>query len=97
MIVIRGAMNIRPENKGRFLELLLQEANEVRRLEGWMNFNIFEDARSKKSLFLYEEWGSLESFNAYRTSAAFKETGQQLFPLLGGKPDSAYYLAEGFS
>jgi hypothetical protein len=47
MIVIRGAMNIRPENKGRFLELLLQEAKEVRRLEGWMNFNIFENVRSK--------------------------------------------------
>lgn len=97
MIIIRVAMNVQPENKEKFLGLLEQEARGVRRLEGCLKFNIFEDVSSENALLLYEEWQTLESFNAYRTSAAFKETGQQLFPLMEGKPDSAYYSAEVFS
>lgn len=97
MIVIRVVMNVQPEYKGRFLELLSQEAKEVRQLEGCVRFNIFEDVSRENTLLLYEEWQTLESFDAYRTSAAFKETGQQLFPLIDGKPDSAYYSATIFS
>jgi quinol monooxygenase YgiN len=97
MIIIRVAMNVQPENKEKFLGFLEQEALSVRGLAGCLKFNIFEDVSSEKSLLLYEEWQSLEAFNAYRTSEAFKETGQQLFPLMDGKPDSAYYSAEVFS
>jgi quinol monooxygenase YgiN len=97
MIIIRVAMNVQPENKEKFLSLLGQEAVSVRRLEGCLKFNIFEDVSSENALLLYEEWQTLEAFDAYRTSRAFKETGQHLFPLMDGKPDSAYYSAEVFS
>jgi quinol monooxygenase YgiN len=97
MIIIRVTMSVQAENREKFLELLNQEAKEVRHLEGCVRFNIFEDVSSEKALLLYEEWESLAAFDAYRTSEAFKETGQQLFPLMDGKPDSAYYSAEVFS
>jgi quinol monooxygenase YgiN len=97
VIIIRVAMNVQGENREKFLGLLGQEAKEVRQLEGCLKFNIFEDVSSENALFLYEEWQSLESFNTYRNSAAFKETGQHLFPLIDGKPDSAYYSAEVFA
>lgn len=97
MIIIRVAMNVQAENKEKFLGLLGQEAKDVRRLEGCVKFNIFEDVGDENALLLYEEWQTLESFNAYRNSQAFKETGQHLFPLIDGKPDSAYYSAEVFS
>jgi quinol monooxygenase YgiN len=97
MIIIRVTMSVQAENREKFLELLNQEAKEVRQLEGCVRFTIFEDVSSEKALLLYEEWESLAAFDAYRTSEAFKETGQQLFPLMDGKPDSAYYSAEVFS
>jgi quinol monooxygenase YgiN len=97
MVIIRVAMNVRAENREKFLGLLEQEAKEVRQLEGCLKFNIFEDISSENALLLYEEWQTLEAFDAYRTSQAFKETGQYLFPLIDGKPDSAYYSAEVFS
>jgi quinol monooxygenase YgiN len=97
MIIIRVLVNIQETTKAKFLELLSQEAKEVRRLEGCLTFNIFEDVSSETSLLLYEEWQSLEAFNAYRNSVAFKEMGQELFPLMDGRPDSAYYSAEIFS
>jgi quinol monooxygenase YgiN len=97
MVIIRVAMNVQANNREKFLGLLEQEAVSVRRLEGCLKFNIFEDVSSENALLLYEEWQTLEAFDAYRTSAAFKETGQHLFPLIDGKPDSAYYSAEVFS
>jgi quinol monooxygenase YgiN len=97
MVIIRVTMNVQADNREKFLGLLEQEAKEVRKLEGCVKFNIFEDVSSKSALLLYEEWQTLEAFDAYRTSQAFKETGQHLFPLIDGKPDSAYYSAEVFS
>jgi quinol monooxygenase YgiN len=90
-------MKVESGNKERFLEVLSQEAVGVRQLEGCVRFNIFEDVGDENALLLYEEWQSPESFNAYRTLPAFKAVGEQLFPLMAGKPDSAYYSAEVFS
>ncbi len=97
MIVIRIVIPVAPDKKAAFTKLLEQEAREVRRLEGCISFEVFEQVSDKNTLLLYEEWQRLEDFDAYRTSEAFKETGQQLFALMNGKPDSAYYSAAQFS
>jgi quinol monooxygenase YgiN len=97
MIVIRIQMNVQPEMREAFLGLLQQEAVSVRRLEGCLQFEVFEKAGDENALFLYEEWQTLANFDTYRNSGAFKANGQKLFPMMNGNPDSAYYSAEVFS
>jgi quinol monooxygenase YgiN len=97
MIVIRVQMQVQPERKMEFLELLGQEALKVRALEGCLKFDMFEQVSEDNTLLLYEEWQTLGQFDAYRTSDMFKQNGQKLFAMMAGKPDSAYYSAEVFS
>ncbi len=94
MIVVRVQMNIRPELRREFLELLDREATTVRALEGCLKFDVFEKTGEENTLFLYEEWQTLSNFDAYRTSEDFRQNGQKLFPMVAGQPDSAYYAAE---
>jgi quinol monooxygenase YgiN len=97
MIVIRVQMNVQPEMREQFLELLGQEALNVRGLEGCVCFEVFRHLHEENTLLLYEEWQTQDAFDVYRTSDAFKENGQKLFPMMSGQPDSAYYSAEAFS
>ncbi len=97
MIIIRVQMQVQPEYKSKFLALLGQEAQEVRRLQGCSRFDIFKHSSEENTLLLYEEWQTLGAFDAYRTSEAFRQNGEKLFSMMAGKPDSAYYSAEVFS
>ena len=45
-------------------------------------------------MLLYEEWKTREAAEAYLGSDYFRDAGAILFPLMEGRPDSAYYEAE---
>lgn len=94
MIVVRVAVQVKPEERGRFLEHVEKETKEIRVFEGLLTFKVAEDPFKTNSFMLYEEWQSKEAFDAYRYSGFFKQNGQTFTPMFSAKPDSAYFEAE---
>ncbi|MFV8753132.1 putative quinol monooxygenase [Nannocystaceae bacterium ST9] len=95
MIVIRVFIEVLPTGRARFVEHIQQEAREVReRFAGVRRYDLFNDPSNPDGFLLYEEWTDRESFRTYRDSDYFVQNRDRLFPLVAGKPDTAYYSAE---
>ena len=95
MFTVRVAVRTQPDGRDRFISQLKKEAREVpARFEGCERFSIYNDPSDPDSTFLYEEWATRDAFDGYRTSDYFKASGEILFPLMDGAPDSAYYDSE---
>ena len=95
MFTVRVAARVVPEGRSRFLRQLQAEQVEVpSRFEGCQRFAVYVEPSDPDSVLLYEEWTSRADFERYRSSQFFIDSGQVLFPLIEGAPDSAYYEAE---
>jgi quinol monooxygenase YgiN len=94
MIVIRVALDVNPADCTRFVTQMNADAAQSRTMPGCVRFELLRDVANEHRFFLYEEWLDMASFDAYRNRDEFKRTGQNVFPLLSTKPDSAYYAAE---
>jgi quinol monooxygenase YgiN len=94
MVVVRVAVQVKSEERVKFLEQVKRETVEIQRFEGLLKFKVYEDPLAVNSFLLYEEWHTVKDFNAYKYSDFFKQNGQIFNPMMAGKPDSAYYSAE---
>ncbi len=95
MYCVRVAVRVKPEGRDRFLARLKREEVEVpERFAGCERFAVYTDPSEPDSLLLYEEWSNRDAAEAYMSSDYFRAAADVLFPLMDGKPDSAYYLAE---
>ncbi len=92
MFCVRVAMRVKSEDRERFVGVLKQEERDVpARFAGCERFDVFADG---ERVLLYEEWATRDAAEAYLASDAFRTSGEVLFPLMDGAPDSAYYVAE---
>jgi len=92
MQIIRVIINVKEESWSAFEEIAKHEFEQVpQRFDGCAKFAYWRSLVNSTEVLLYQEWESTEAFKAYRESDYFKELGGKLFPLLGGKPDAAYY------
>lgn len=94
MIVIRVKINVTSEAKPQFLHVMKDSIAISRDFDGCLHFGVYEDVTDENTLILYEEWETQAHFDAYKSSEHFDKSGKQLFPLMNGKPDSAYFTAE---
>jgi quinol monooxygenase YgiN len=95
MFTVRVAARTQTEGREVFVAQLQREQNEVpEKFEGCERFAVYSDPSDPDSTFIYEEWATRESFDAYAGSDYFKASGEILFPLMSGSPDSAYYESE---
>jgi quinol monooxygenase YgiN len=95
MFTIRVATRVRPDGQQAFVAQLEKEAVEVpARFAGCERYAVYVDRADSARVFLYEEWSDRDAFEAYRTSDYFRDSGEVLFPLMDGAPDSAYYESE---
>lgn len=94
MIVVHVAVQIKPEQKTAFLDHFTQEISETIHLDGCNKFTLYADTQRDNRYILYEEWESVEAFNTYKNSPLFKQSGEVLFPMFDGAPDSIYYDAQ---
>jgi quinol monooxygenase YgiN len=77
---------------GRFLSRLRREVpGRFARCE---RFAVFSDPSDPDSVLLYEESSTRDAAEPYIGSEYFRASADALFPLMDGKPDSAYYDAE---
>ncbi len=87
---IRVELRAKPEQQAELVAALAAQAREVPvRFEGCERYAVFvhpeDDCRSA-----VEEW-SVRAFAAYRESDFFEQSGQVVFPMIDGAPDSAYF------
>lgn len=94
MMVIRVKVQVKPENRAKFIQTMQESIHVSMEFDGCLHFNLYEDIADENTLLLYEEWETQGHFDAYKSSKHFRESGKVLFPLMNGKPDSAYYQAE---
>jgi quinol monooxygenase YgiN len=89
---IRVELRAKPERQAQLVASLAAEAREVpARFEGCERYAVFVHPEDDCRILLYEEWSDAEAFAAYRESDFFEQSGQALFPMFDGPPDSAYY------
>lgn len=93
MIVIRVAIHFNPAERKQMLDYMQKHIEASRSRLGCLNFGLYEDALHENNFLLYEEWETQAAFDAYKESEEFKQSGEVLFPLMIGTPDSAYYTA----
>jgi quinol monooxygenase YgiN len=95
MFMIRVSATVRADGREAFVAQLDKEAIEVpARFAGCERYAVYVDRADPACVFLYEEWRDRDAFDAYRTSEYFRESGDVLFPLMAGTPDSAYYESQ---
>jgi quinol monooxygenase YgiN len=86
------------EAKAPAFELALEEiARAARQLPGCLSYQWYYAATPQPSQYIiYGEFDAQASFDAYLRSDVVKHIGQQLLPLLEGKPTYKHYLATVF-
>lgn len=94
MIVIRVMFRIQAEHSSQFSELIQADLAQARKMPGCLHFGLFADPTDAQAFLLYEEWASQADFEAYKNSDAFKANSARIFPLMDGRPASAYFAAE---
>jgi quinol monooxygenase YgiN len=91
MILIRIKLKVDPLNKEALVSYLKSEVESNKTLAGCLAYTLYQDVSEPDELLLYEEWESMDVFNDYKDSETFGEIMAKVFPLLKGKPDSAYF------
>lgn len=94
MIVIRIKLQVDQSNKEELLSYLQSEVERNKTLVGCLAYALYQDVSEADAFLLYEEWESIDLFNEYKNSEAFGKIMAKVFPLLKGKPDSAYFDSE---
>lgn len=89
--VVRVRLHIPLNKRDSFLSQIHKTATAVRERDGCIRFDVLEDTVDQNAFMLYEEWSSRTTLEAYKASQQFADAGAVLFPMLEGKPDSAYY------
>ena len=97
MITIRVIFKIKGDHRNNFLNHIRQEVQDTQSWKGCHRFGVFEDVTKPDTFILYEEWNTLEDFEAYKKSDFFKVSGDKVFPMMEGSHDTAYYTANELS
>lgn len=92
MILVRINLKVKSESHGQFAKVMRENIQKSREFAGCQSFDLLSHNQAN-SYMLYQEWESQEAFDAFRNSDYFKQSGGELFPLLDGNPDAAYYQA----
>lgn len=94
MLVIRVLMNVKPSAVDEFRAFAAEEGLAGQELAGCLHYAFYERVGTENGFLLYEEWESAQALDAYKASPAFSRNAERIFPLLEGKPESAYYASE---
>ena len=94
MVVIRVKVEVGAQNRQAFLENSRTEVVKAGEFKGCLNFGWYEEIGQEGTFLLYQEWATQADFDAFRKSAFFEQNGAKVFPMLSGKPDTAYFDAQ---
>ena len=93
MRIAHLTFTVRAEEQQEALTVLLDEVPVVRAMDGCQAFIPFVDPTTTGGIGVVHEWASEEAFAAYLASEQFAASGERLFPLIIGEPDSRRFAA----
>ncbi len=82
------------ENSSTAVNILGAIKEEVCSMDDCLNYDIFVDPIEKGKLFIFQNWGTAEAFEAYRSSDLFSRMIRELKPLMIAAPETNIYKAE---
>ncbi len=91
MLIVNVDFEVSSANRPVAIATLQNEGATVRGLQGNMGVGVWTDPAHSGKLRLSQEWSDMESFDAYKSTAAFKEVGAKLFPMMVGKPSTVVH------
>ena len=92
MIVQVVRASIRPERRGRWLEVIRQNAAETRAHEGCEGYQIAEDLEAPNSFVIVERWKNLEAIYSH-FRAHFEQLMAALGDVFSSPPEALFYDA----
>jgi quinol monooxygenase YgiN len=86
VIAVQVSVRRRFENVARLEQTLRQVVSEARQASGCLRYDWYRSPDVEREMFIYAEFESDEAFAQYRKGPVVKKIGQQLIPLLEGRP-----------
>ncbi len=94
MHVVRVIFQVKPSCLEQLEEHIRSEVPKVEALPGSRVYMFCQASTDRSRWLLYEEWEDVAAFERYKQSELFAQATQALFPMMEGRPSSAYYQAE---
>ena len=86
MIVVQVSVRAKPENVARLEQTLREVVAEARQSSGCLFYEWYRSPDVEREIFVYAEFDSEEAFAQYRKGPVVKKIGEQVIPLLEGRP-----------
>ena len=87
MVIQLVSVSIRPEQRGRWLELIRVNAAQTRAEEGCDRYRISEDVEAPNNFVIVERWASLEAQYSHFRTPEFGELMGVLGDVIAGPPE----------
>ena len=94
MKIVTVSARFTPENSLVAVNILGTIQEEARSMDNCLCYDFYLDPIEKGMLFINQNWGSPEAFEAYRSSDLFNRMIRELKPLMIAAPETNIYEAE---
>jgi quinol monooxygenase YgiN len=99
VIVVQVSVRSKPENVARLEQTLREVVAEARASSGCLSYDWYRSPDVEREIFVYAEFDTDDAFAQYRKGPVVKKIGEQVIPLLEGRPSfkhlSATVLEQG--
>jgi quinol monooxygenase YgiN len=93
VIVVQVSVRAKPDNVERLEQLLREVVEDARQAPGCLRYDWYRSPDADHDLFIYAEFASHDAFAQYRKGPVVKKIGDQLIPLLDGRPLFKHFSA----
>jgi (4S)-4-hydroxy-5-phosphonooxypentane-2,3-dione isomerase len=84
-LVLQVNIKIKPENVGKFMPMVLENAAAARKEPGCKQFEVLVDPEDKTKVMLFEVYDGQSAFEEHQRGAAFKKYIAEAVPLLASR------------
>lgn len=91
--MIQVSVRAKPENVQRLEEVLRQVVADARQVAGCRRYDWFRSPDVEREKFVYAEFDSEDAFAQYRQGPVVRKIGQEIIPLLEGRPSFTHFNA----
>jgi quinol monooxygenase YgiN len=86
VIVVQVSVRSKPENVARLEQTLREVVAEARACSGCLSYGWYRSPDVEREVFVYAEFDTDDAFAHYRKGPVVKKIGEQVIPLLEGRP-----------
>lgn len=87
--------DVKPERVDEFVEYSLKVLEAMKGFDGHLETRLYSDVTRPNSLMIYSNWESVDQFNVFMRSDAFKQAIGETSGMLEGMPSHKVYEEAG--